>query len=116
VKYTLLIYGDEKSMSALTPEGDREMHAAFMNYTQALKDAGAYLVGHQLQPSMNASTVRSGKVLHGPFAETQEQLGGLYVIEAADLDAALEWARRCPGTRYGSVEVRPIVMAQVAAG
>jgi hypothetical protein len=116
VKYTLLIYGDEKALANMTPEGGREMMAAYSSYTQALKDAGAYLGGHQLQPSMNASTVRTGKVLHGPFAETHEHLGGYYLIEAADLDAALAWAKRCPGSNYGAVEVRPVVMAQVTAG
>ena len=68
--------------------------------------------GDRLRPSSAATTVRStnGKtqVLDGPYAETKEQLGGYYVIEAPDLDAALSWAQRCPGATHGVVEVRPI--------
>ena len=109
MKYILLIHGNEKNQGAMTKEAMGEMFTAYGVYTQALKDAGAYLAGDALQPTMTASTVRGTKVLHGPFAETQEQLGGYYVIEAADLDAALAWAKQCPGAQHGSIEVRPIM-------
>ena len=114
MKYILLIHGNEKSQGAATPEAMGEMFAAYGAYTQALKDAGAYLGGDALQPTLTASTVRGTKVLHGPFAETQEQLGGFYLIEAADLDAAIAWAKKCPGSQHGSVEVRPIMMMPAA--
>lgn len=109
MRYILLIHGDEKARGAATKEAMGEMFAAYGAYTQSLKDAGAYVAGDALQPTLTASTVRGAKVLHGPFAETQEQLGGYYLIEAADLDAAIAWAKKCPGAQVGSVEVRPIM-------
>ena len=79
---------------------------------EAMKKAGVYIGGNRLQPTSTATTVRAqnGKsnVLDGPYAETKEQLGGYYMIEAPDLDAALAWAARCPGATYGAIEVRPI--------
>jgi hypothetical protein len=109
MRYILLIHGNEKAEGTMTKEAMGEMFAAYGAYTQALRDAGAYLGGDALQPTLTASTVRGTKVLHGPFAETQEQLGGFYLIEAADLDAAIAWAKKCPGAQHGSVEVRPIM-------
>jgi hypothetical protein len=86
--------------------------AAYRAYTEALTKAGALVAGDRLQHSPTATTVRieGGKtqVLNGPYAETREQLGGYYLIEAPDLDAALSWAARCPGASHGAVEVRPI--------
>ncbi len=83
-----------------------------MAYTEALKQAGALKGSNRLQPTATATTVRTvdGKqqVLDGPYADTKEQLGGYYLIEVADLDAALSWAARCPGSQHGTVEVRPI--------
>jgi hypothetical protein len=83
-----------------------------MAYTEAMRQAGAFVANHGLQPTSAATTVRApgGKasVLNGPFAETKEQLGGYYLIDVADLDAALTWAKRCPGAAYGAVEVRPV--------
>ena len=88
------------------------MLAAYDAYTKAMKEAGAYVGGERLQPSSTATTVRvqNGKtqVLNGPYAEVKEQLGGYYLIEAADLDGAIAWAARCPGTSRGAIEVRPI--------
>lgn len=89
-----------------------EMMGAYNAYTQALQQAGVLVGGERLQPVAAATTVRvkSGKteVLNGPYAETREQLGGYYTIEAPDLDAALGWAARCPGASHGTVEVRPV--------
>jgi len=86
--------------------------AAYGAYTQAMKEAGVHRGGERLHPSSNATVVRAsnGKtsVLNGPYAEIKEQLGGYYLIEAADLDAAIGWAARCPGAQYGAIEVRPI--------
>ncbi len=90
----------------------KEMLAAYGAYTQAMVEAGVMVAADRLRPSSAATTVRitNGKtqVLDGPYAETKEQLGGYYVIEAPDLDAALSWAERCPGAAHGVVEVRPI--------
>jgi hypothetical protein len=89
-----------------------QMMAAYTAYTEAMKKAGVYIGGNRLQPTTTATTVRNpdGKtsVVDGPYAETKEQLGGYYLIEASDLDAALSWAARCPGAAHGAIEVRPI--------
>jgi hypothetical protein len=86
--------------------------AAYMAYGEALKEAGALLGSNRLRPVATATTVRvvDGKtqVLDGPFADSKEQLGGYYLIDAPDLDAALSWAARCPGASHGIIEVRPI--------
>lgn len=86
--------------------------AAYVAYGEALKQAGVLKGSNRLQPSTTATTVRlsNGKpqVLDGPFADSKEQVGGYYLIDAADLDAALSWAARCPGAGHGVVEVRPI--------
>ena len=112
MKYMLLIYRTEAATQAMS-EGERsEMTAAYTAYTQAMAQAGALVDGGRLRPSTSATTVRAvnGKteVLNGPYAETREQLGGYYMIEAPDLDAALSWAARCPGASFGAIEVRPL--------
>jgi hypothetical protein len=85
---------------------------AYMAYTEALKNAGVHVGGERLQATSTATTVRAtnGKtqVLNGPYTETKEQFGGYYMIDVPDLDAALAWAARCPGTQHGVVEVRPV--------
>ena len=116
MKYLMLIYSDEKRMDAVRQreprQGPNQVLAAYAAYTEAMKKAGVYVGGERLQPISAATTVRvdDGKtnVLDGPYAETKEQLGGYYLIDAADLDAALSWAARCPGAAYGAIEVRPI--------
>ncbi len=112
MQYMLLIYGDEAQENALSEAQMGEMMGAYNAYTQALQQAGVLVGGERLQPVTAATTVRvkSGKteVLNGPYAETREQLGGYYTIEAPDLDAALGWAARCPGASHGTVEVRPV--------
>ena len=110
MKYMLLIYGNEANMPA--PSKETHMSPAYVAYTEAMIKAGAFVDGNRLQPTASATTVRvaDGKtnVLNGPYAEAREQLGGYYVIEAADLDAALSWAARCPSASNGTIEVRPI--------
>ena len=112
MKYVLLIYGNETAMTSAPEAAMKEMLAAYGAYSQAMAEAGVMVAGDRLRPSSAATTVRTtnGKtqVLDGPYAETKEQLGGYYVIEAPDLDAALSWAERCPGATHGVVEVRPI--------
>jgi hypothetical protein len=83
-----------------------------MAYTEALRNAGVLRGQNRLQPSTAATTVRvvegKSRVLDGPYADTKEQLGGYFLIEVPDLDAAISWAARCPGASHGVVEVRPI--------
>jgi hypothetical protein len=112
MKYMLLIYSNETAMASVPEAATKEIIAAYMAYSQAMVDAGVMVAGDRLRPVSAATTVRTtnGKtqVLDGPYAETKEQLGGYFLIEAADLDAALSWAERCPGSQYGAIEVRPI--------
>ena len=111
MQYLLLIYSREDVWPSMTPEQQRKGMAAYMAFSEALEAAGVLKGSHRLQPGATATTVRvaDGKthVQDGPYADTKEQLGGYYLIEAADLDAALAWAARCPGAAHGLVEVRP---------
>lgn len=113
MKYMLMIYSSESPEKSASPQDMKSMMAAYFAYTDALKKAGAFVAGDQLAPTSTASTVRltggKTKVLDGPYAEAKEQLGGYYIIEAADLDAATKWAARCPGASQGIIEVRPLV-------
>ena len=112
MQYLLMIYQNEAQWAALPEVASGEMTAAYGAYTEAMMKAGVLAGGNRLRPSSTATTVRvsGGKtqVLDGPYADTKEQLGGYYLIEAADLDAALAWAERCPGAAHGAIEVRPI--------
>jgi len=112
MQYLLLLYAEETGWSKMTPAQQKQGEAAYGAYTAALKEAGAHVGSNRLQPVSTATTVRlaDGKpqVLDGPYVETKEQLGGYYLIDAPDLDAALSWAARCPGAGHGTVEVRPI--------
>ena len=112
MQYMLLIYGDEKAAAEVPKADVNKMLPAYEAYTRALQGAGALVAGSRLQTTHSASTirVRDGKsqVLDGPYAETKEQLGGYYLIEAETLDAAIEWAARCPGAANGAIEVRPL--------
>jgi hypothetical protein len=99
MEYMLMIYSDPDSFAKLSPS------------QAALQKAGVLKNSNRLRPAQMATTVRlqSGKtqVLDGPYVETREQLGGYFLIEVPDLDAALSWAARCPGAAHGVVEVRP---------
>lgn len=112
MKYMLLIYANEVAFQSLSKTQVDQAMGAYMAYTEALKKAGAWVASNRLRPISSASTVHvaDGKpsVLNGPYAETREQLGGFYMIDVADLDAALSWAARCPGASHGTIEVRPI--------
>src|SRR6185503_17548079 len=111
--YALLIYGDETQMERMTPAEREQNFGAYMDFTKGIVDGGQYRGGEALQSIRTATTVRvkEGKVLttDGPFAETREQLGGFYLIEASDLDEAIAIAAKIPATTHGSVEVRPIM-------
>ena len=112
MQYILLIYGNEALMQSAGREAGERVHAGYGAYTGALQEAKVMVGGERLRPTSAASTVRvaGGKtqVLDGPYAETKEQLGGYYLIDFPDLDAALSWAARCPGAAHGVIEVRPI--------
>ncbi|PYP81871.1 MAG: hypothetical protein DMD35_00035 [Gemmatimonadetes bacterium] len=112
MRYMMLIHHDEAALAA-APQ--KELWADYAAFNDALSKAGAGS-GERLQPSSAATTVRqrNGKtdVLDGPYADTKEQFAGYFFIEAADLDDAIAWAKRCPSSRYGSIEVRPVVEAQ----
>jgi hypothetical protein len=113
MKYMLLIYVDEAKGAQVAKEmGETQMTAPYIAYAEALQKAGVIIGGDRLQPTATATTVKvsDGKtqVLNGPYAETKEQLGGYFMIDVPDLDAALSWAARCPGAAHGTVEVRPL--------
>lgn len=115
MRYLILIYEENSANPSPEPPPPGVLEAttaAYNAYTQMLRDRGAFLGGEALQPVTAATTVRvrDGQAMttDGPFAETKEALGGFYLIEARDLDEALEFARACPAASYGSIEVRPI--------
>lgn len=112
MQYLLMIHSDEKAMLTTTPEDNGSILAAYGAYMKAMADAGVSKGGQRLRPTSSATTVRvqNGKAhaLNGPYAEVKEQLGGYFLIDAPDLDAAISWAARCPGAQHGAIEVRPI--------
>jgi len=116
MQYLLMLYVNQAGWSKLTPAEQEQGVAAYSAYTGALAKAGVLKGANRLQASTAATTVRvaNGKaqVLDGPYADSKEQLGGYYLIDVPDLDAAISWAARCPAASHGVVEVRPIwVMA-----
>ena len=112
MRYMLLIYSDEAIDEAMSPQEMGALIEDYGKFSAELEASGAMLGGERLRPVADATTVRirNGETLHtdGPFAETKEAFGGYYMIEAANLDAALEWAKKIPSAAHGSVEVRPI--------
>jgi hypothetical protein len=119
MQYALLIYDDEKAWETMSEEERNAIYGEYFAYTNELRASGGYIDGNPLQPTAAATTVRvrNGEqvVTDGPFAETKEQLGGYYVIEAESVDDALAWAAKIPGARYGSIEVRPVLPVGVEA-
>jgi len=112
MKYMMLIYRSEADLQKASKAELEQMTGAYGAYTQALQKAGIIAGGDRLERASSATTVRSvngsTKVLDGPYADTKEQLGGYYIIDVPDLDAAVSWASRCPGANYGVIEVRPL--------
>jgi hypothetical protein len=113
MQYMLLIYANEAETSGLPADAMKQMHAEYGEFTKGIIDSGHFKAGDALQAATTATTVRvrGGKqlVTDGPFAETREQLGGYYLIEAKDLDEARGIAARIPGAKHGSIEVRPVM-------
>ena len=114
MKYLCLIYDEESKLAAMPKSESDAFMGEYFGFTNSLKDAGKYVAGEQLQPVHTSTTVRirNGKMTttDGPFAETKEQLGGFYMVDAVDLNEAIQIASRIPSARIGSVEVRPIVV------
>ncbi len=114
MKYAFTIYGDESQRAAASEEQMQAMTQAYGAVTQEMNEKGVFVAGEGLYPTQSATTVRvregDREVTDGPFAETKEQLGGFYVLDVKDLDEALEWAAKIPGSQFGSVEVRPVMV------
>ena len=112
MQYLLTLYADESGWTKMTPEQQQQGVAAYTAYTQALQAAGVLKNSNRLRPSSTATKLHTAngkvQVLDGPFIESKEQLGGYYLIDVPDLDAALSWASKCPGVGHGVVEVRAI--------
>ena len=112
MKYLCLIYSDETRWQKLPEAETDRMMGEFFNFTDSIKASGHYLGSNRLQPTPAATTVRvrDGKLstTDGPFAETREQLGGYYLVEAPDLNDAIRIASKIPAARFGSIEVRPV--------
>jgi hypothetical protein len=113
MRYLLLIYDQEKMWATLSEAEVGKVMGEFRAFGESITKSGHYRIGHQLHPTSDAVTLRApnGKLstIDGPYAETKEQLGGFYLIEAKDLEEAKGIAARCPGAKYGCVEVRPVV-------
>lgn len=114
MQYAILIYENPASFSARTDPAQMGAYwGGYMAYNKVLEEAGVFAGGAGLLPPEAATTLRSAgnkrHVQDGPYADTKEQLGGFYLIEAPDLDGALEWAAKCPGAATGVIEVRPVL-------
>jgi hypothetical protein len=113
MKYALLIYAAEKDWAEKSPDEQKRIYHEYWAYTVELKNSGKMCSCEPLDPTSTATTirVRNGKTLptDGPFADTKEQLGGIYVIDVKDLNEAMAWASKIPDARTGSIEIRPLM-------
>jgi hypothetical protein len=114
MQYLLLIYENESASADMSAADKGKMFTDYMEFTRSIQASGNFRAGDALQPVSTATSVRvrDGKTLStdGPFAETREQLGGYYLVEAKDLDEATAIAARIPSARWGTIEVRPIMV------
>ena len=112
MQYLMMLYVNEAGWTKLSKAEQEQGVAAYTAYTEALTKAGVLKGANRLQPSASATTVRNAngktQVLDGPYVDSKEQLGGYYLIDVPDLDAALSRAARCPAVGHGVVEVRPL--------
>lgn len=112
MKYLLMIYADEAAEARMTEADNAAEMAAYGAYAGAMVQAGVMVGGERLRPTTDATCVRlrngQTELLNGPYADTREQLGGYFMIDVPDLDAALHWAARCPTAPHGTIEVRPV--------
>ncbi len=113
MRYVCLIYDDEKVIDAMSKDQSDAFMGEYFSFSDDLHKTGKYVAGEALQPVSTATTlrIRNGKLstTDGPFAETKEQLGGFYLIEAADLNEAMQIAARIPSVKTGTIEIRPVV-------
>ena len=113
MRYLCLIYENEKQWESLPPAESEAIMGEYFAFTEGIRSNGKLVAGEALQPTQTATTVRvrNGKIstTDGPFVETKEQLGGFYLIDAKDLNDAIQVAARIPSARFGSVEVRPVI-------
>jgi len=120
MQYLLLIYEDEKTRADWSAEANQRLFAEYGAFTRSIVESGHFKAGDALEPIRTATTVRvrDGKTLttDGPFAETKEQLGGYYLVDAKDLDEAIAIAARIPSARIGSIEVRPVMLVEMPPG
>ena len=120
MKYLLMIHTNEKEWGAVPEAQRQQLYGEYRQLIEELRGKGTYLAGSQLQPTSTSTSVRvrEGRrlVTDGPFAEVREQLGGYFLIEAANLDEAIGIAARIPSARTGTIEVRPIIEAMAPAG
>jgi hypothetical protein len=111
MRYTLFLHYPEMTVDDLGEEAMEEGKAAFHAYAEALDEAGVLRSAEVLQPSTSTTTLTlqggTGQVQDGPYADTKEQIGGTFVVEVPDLDAALAWAEKCPAAQWGTIEIRP---------
>jgi hypothetical protein len=113
-QYMLLIYDDPSAWQSMSDDDRNAVMGEYFAYTNELRDAGAFVAGDALQPTATAKSVRlrDGELLatDGPFAETKETLGGYYLIDVDSEEEAQEWAAKIPSARYGTIEVRPVMV------
>lgn len=111
MRYTLFLYDDEKAFENVSEEQGQAVQQAFEEYSKQLTEAGVLLDADWLQLTSSATTIslKDGelRVQDGPYADTKEQLGGVYVIDVPDLDTAMQWAAKCPSAEFGHIEIRP---------
>ena len=106
MRYMMLIHHDEAAMAAAD---QKALWADYAAFNEALAKAEGASPGERLEPGKDGTIVRSNDVLDGPYADTKEQFAGYFFVDVPDLDAAISWAERCPSSKYGSIEIRPIV-------
>ena len=115
MKFMMLIHHDDGALAAAPQQ---ELWAEYGAFNAALAKATGCAAGERLRPSSTATTVRQHdgrtEVLDGPYADTKEQLAGYFFVEAPSLDEAIAWAKRCPSSKYGSIEIRPVLEAEAA--
>ncbi|MEM1377085.1 MAG: YciI family protein [Pseudomonadota bacterium] len=116
MRYTFFLYNDESQFAEISEEDMQQSFKVFGEYIGQLKEAGVLVDTDWLQPSPTATTITMNdgkkKIQDGPYADTKEQLGGTFVIDVPDLDAALAWAEKCPSVHYGLIEVRASAMPE----
>jgi hypothetical protein len=119
MQYMLLIYDDESVWRSMSEEDRNNVMGEYFAYTEALRNAGKHVAGDALQPATTAKSVRvrdgERATTDGPFTETKEQLGGYYLVDVDSEEEALDWAAKIPSARFGTIEVRPVVVFPVEA-